>query len=196
MDISNTIENEGIDDKRDSCVKMSVKGITTQDNVCQMQILIAGDSMVKWEKINFEAYEICNDKRFKLKARIADNGQDSYLKQVVISYNNRKKLDEFFNIELSWRWPNMLSISEDDYVTLPIALSPKTKDISMKLIPKMDLNFSELGIYKYVVGQEKPDLIMDLNEDSDKTISFSDENPQYKSCYIMYYKIAHDDKTV
>jgi len=191
MNISNTIEKKGIGEKRDSIVKLSILGVVTKEDVYQFQLLAAGDSIVKWESINLKAYEEFNNKLIKLKARVADNGQDSYLKQVVISYSEKKKKGDIVKLEITWKWPNMLSISSDDYITLPVVLSPITKNISMFLKPKMDLTFDELSIYKFTVENDQPTLIRDLSQEQDGSVTFTDDNPQFKSCYILYYKIAH-----
>lgn len=189
MDISNTIEPTGVGTKRDSKVKMSIQGYAKADNVNQIQILVAGDTIVKWKEIDLKAIEISNGKMTMLNARIADNGQDSFLKQVVISFLQKKKKDDLINIDITWVWPNMLDVENEDYTALPIALSKETKAASLKLLPKIPLAFAEAGAYIYREGQTTADLIMDLTPDTDNSISYDEENPEYKSCLILYYKI-------
>lgn len=189
MDVYNTIEPTGVGAKRDSSVKLSIKGIADSDNVSQIQILVAGDTITKWSEINLQAHEIINGRKNKLFARIADNGQDSYLKQVVISYATKKKRGDFINIIVTWQWPNMLNIEEEDYTSLPIALAKETKSISMTIHPKIPLEYSETSVYKYCLGQETAQHIMDVKPKKDNTITYSEDNPIFKSCYILYYKI-------
>lgn len=189
MDIYNTIEPIGIGAKRDSSVRMTIQGSSVVDNLNQIQILIAGDTVVKWEDINFTAYEIINGKKVKLNARLADNGQDSFLKQVVISYAQRKNYGDIINIIMTWKWPNMLNIEEDDYTHLPIALAEETKSITMTIHPKIPIKFMETGAYKYVVGQSTANHIVDLTPDKNNTFSYSENNPEYKSSIILYYKV-------
>lgn len=189
MDIYNTIEPTGVGAKRDSEVKLSIQGYAKTDNVSQIQILAAGDTIVKWEDINLRAYEIIKNKKVKLNARLADNGQDSFLKQVVISYAQKKNEGDMINIVITWKWPNMLNIEDEDYTALPIVLSSETKAASLTIHPKIPLQFVETSIYKYCVGQPTAKHIMDLTPDKKNSFSYLDDNPEYKSCLMMYYKV-------
>lgn len=162
------------------------------DNVNQIQILVAGDTIVKWKDINLQAYEIVNEKRIKLNARLADNGQDSYLKQVVISYAQKKKKGDMINIVVTWKWPNMLNIEEDDYTHFPVALANEVKSITMTIQPLIPLKFAETGAYKYTVGQPTANHIMDLTPDENNAFTYSEDNPEFGSSLILYYKISHD----
>ena len=141
MDIYNTIEPSGVGAKKDSSVRLSIQGYAKVDNVSQIQILVAGDTIVKWEDINLRAYEIINEKKIRLNARLADNGQDSFLKQVVISYANKKSKGDLINIIITWKWPNMLNIEEEDYTALPIALSSETKTASITICPLFPIKY-------------------------------------------------------
>ena len=188
LDIYNTIEARGIGAKRDSSVRMSIQGFADSDNVSQMQILVAGDTIVKWEDINLQAFEVINEKRITLNARLADNGQNSFLKQVVISYTQKKNKGDLINIVITWKWPNMLNIEEDDYIALPIALSSETKAASISLHPLVPMKYSEIGVYRYRVGQATPDHIMDLKADKNNTFTYEEDNPEYKSSLLLYYK--------
>lgn len=190
MDIYNTIEKTGIGNKRDSSVRLSIQGYANTDNVSQIQILTAGDTIVKWNEIDLKAFEIVNDVKIPLKSRLADNGQDSFLKQVVISYGQRKNKGDLINLVIYWKWPNMLNIIEDDYVTLPIALSSETRSVSLTLAPLIPLKFTEVGAYKYQEGQAEVEHIMDLNPTEDNTITFREDNPTFKSSLLLYYKIG------
>lgn len=192
MDVYNTIEPTGVEEKRDSSVKLSIQGYAVTDNVNQIQILVAGDTIVKWKDINLQAYEIVNEKRIKLNARLADNGQDSYLKQVVISYAQKKKKGDMINIVVTWKWPNMLNIEEDDYTHFPVALANEVKSITMTIQPLIPLKFAETGAYKYTVGQPTANHIMDLTPDENNAFTYSEDNPEFGSSLILYYKISHD----
>ena len=187
MAVHNTIETTGVSNKRDSRVMLYIQGVAIK-RVSQIQILVAGDTIVKWEDIKFEAYEIKNENKTKLKARLADNGIDSSLKQVVISYSEKKEGD-IVNLAISWKWPNMLSIDSDDYTTLPVILAPQTKKIEMYITSQLPIEFSEAGIYRYNAGMEEAELINDLTPDQNNQLHYSDDEPLYKSCYILYYKI-------
>lgn len=190
LDITNTIEEQGSECKKHSHVTLKIKGIFLDDNVHHFELLAAGDSIVKWQDISFSAYEVLSGSQDKLElqSRLADNGQDSYLKRMVVSYANKKQKGDYLELVISWVWPNMLSIIDDDYVTLPIILSPHTKKISMSLCPKMCLNFEKIGVYKYTIKPNKVEFLSDLNP-TDGNIFFTDNKPQYKSCYILYYRI-------
>lgn len=189
MDIYNTIEPTGIGAKRDTAVRMSIQGYAIADDVNQIQIFAAGDTIAKWEIINFTAYELIAGKKIKLNSRLADNGQDSFLKQIVISYSKKKNKGDLIDIVITWQWPNMLNIEEDDYTALPIAYASETKSASITIHPLIPLTFSETGIYKYCVGQETAEHIKDLTPKKDNTITYIDDNPEYKSCLLLYYKI-------
>lgn len=189
MDIHNTIEPTGIGAKRDSVVKLSIQGYAKAENVSQIQILAAGDTIVKWEDINLTAYEIVNENKVKLNARLADNGQDSFLKQVVISYARKKNKGDMINIVITWKWPNMLNIEDEDYIALPIALSSETKVASLTIHPLVPLKYAETGVYKYRVGQMTAEHIMDLTPDQNNSFTYLEDNPEYKSCLLLYYKV-------
>lgn len=196
MDVYNTIEPTGVGAKRDSSVKLSIQGYAESNNVSQIQILVAGDTIVKWKDINLQAYEVVNENRIKLKARLADNGQDSILKQVVISYAQKKKKGDMINIVVTWKWPNMLNIEEDDYTHFPIALANEIRSIKMTIHPLIPLKFSETGAYKYKVGQPTANLIMDLTPNDENEFSYSEDNPEFGTSLILYYKTDHDRETL
>jgi hypothetical protein len=189
MNIYNTIEPTGIGPKRDSAVKLSIQGCVNHDNISQIQILVAGDTIVKWNDINLRAYEIINDKKVKLNARLADNGLDSFLKQVVISYSGKKKKGDLINIVITWVWPNMLNIEEDDYISLPIALADETKVASITLHPMIPIRYEETGAYIYREGQQTAEHIADLTPNKDNVFTYSEENPEFRSSIMLYYKI-------
>ena len=56
------------------------------------------------------------------------------------------------NIVVTWKWPNMLNIEEDDYTHFPIALANEVKSITMTIHPLIPIKFAETGAYKYKVG--------------------------------------------
>lgn len=189
LDICNTIEETGNGNKRDSIVKLSIRGVV-QEDVSNIQILSAGDSKAKWDEIQMEAYEVIHDKKTRLECKLADGGKDTILKQVVITYGEVKKKGDILDLVISWKWPNMLSITGEDYITLPVIFSSETKQASMSLEPKENLKFDEIGIYKYSVGTQSPTFIKAINVNEEK-IYYKDDSPEYKSCYILYYKIAN-----
>lgn len=193
MAVHNTIETTGIGNKRDSKVTLYIQGVAIK-RTSQIQILVAGDTIVNWEDIKFDAFEIKNDKKIKLKARLADNGIDSSLKQVVISCSDKQEGD-IVNLVISWKWPNMLSIDSEDYTTLPIVLAPQTQKIEMSITPAFPIDFCEAGIYLYKVGMEDAKLIKDLSIGPNCQLYYSDDEPSYKSCYILYYKINSTNKS-
>lgn len=190
LDIYNTIEETGNENQRDSSVKLSIRAIVL-DNVSNIQILLAGDTNVNWCDIHFEAYEIVHDERIELESRLADEGSNTFLKQVVISFGEEKKEDSIIDLVIKWKWPNMLSVKGEDYITLPIVFSSVTKRASMLLEPKENLSFDEIGVYKYSVGTQSPVFIKNININEENKIYFKDDCPEYKSCYILYYKIAN-----
>lgn len=196
MDIYNTIEPTGVGAKRDSSVKLSIQGYAEADNVNQIQILVAGDTIVKWRDINLQAYEIVNEKRVRLNARMADNGQDSYLKQVVISYSHKKNKGDMINLVITWKWPNMLNIEEDDYTHFPVALANDIKSISLTIQPLIPIKFAETGAYRYKVGQPTANHIKDLTPNDNNSFTYSEDNPEFGTSLILYYKIEHDREVV
>lgn len=190
MSIHNTIENEGVGDKRNSCIQLCIEGFALS-KTSQIQILAAGDTIVNWNDINFKAFELVDGKRVSLNARLADNGQDSYLKQVVVSYATDKNEGDIVNLVIEWQWPNMLNVTSEDYTTLPIILAPNTQKIEMRIEPKIDINFDEVGVYEYTVGMSEAKSIKDLCPDVNNRIYYCNEAPSFKSCYILYYKIRN-----
>ena len=114
---------------------------------------------------------------------------DSFLKQIILCYAKTKHKDDLIDIEITWTWPNMLSISSEDYVTLPIIFSHETANISMTLESKIpSLKFKEVSVYKYVFGKD-PDFVKYAEEKEGGLWFFEKRQPEYKSCYILYYKI-------
>lgn len=191
MRIHNTIEETGIKNKRDSHVRMYIDAVALC-KTSQIQILAAGDTIVNWNDIKLKAYEIIDGNKKYLNARLADNGQDSYLKQVVISYADDKKEGDIINLVIEWMWPNMLDITSEDYTTLPIVLAPTTKEIEMSIEPKVQIEFKEAGIYKYENGMSEAELIKDLQPDHNNHIHYRDDTPCFKTCYILYYKVSNN----
>ena len=64
--------------KRDSFVRLNIRGVVSH-KISTFHLLVAGDTIVNFEDINIQAFERVGGKQKKLCARIADNGQDSYL---------------------------------------------------------------------------------------------------------------------
>ncbi|MBF4213266.1 hypothetical protein EI533_37060, partial [Pseudomonas donghuensis] len=79
--------------------------------------------------------------------RIADNGQDSLLKQVVVSYGKVKSPGSIVDLMIEWCWPNMLNITDCDYTTLPNFLAGTVKHLKMSLECKEDIGFKSASIY-------------------------------------------------
>ena len=102
--------------KRDSFVRLNIRGVVSH-KISTFQLLVAGDTIVNFEDINIQAFERVGGKQKKLCARIADNGQDSLLKQVVVSYGKVKSPGSIVDLMIEWCWPNMLNITDCDYTT-------------------------------------------------------------------------------
>ena len=130
-------------------------------------------------------------KQKKLCARIADNGQDSLLKQVVVSYGKVKSPGSIVDLMIEWCWPNMLNVTDCDYTTLPNFLAGTVKHLKMSLECKEDIGFKSASIYKYKVGMDKAQLILDVDmSEITDTISYEEDNPLMNSTYILYYEVA------
>ena len=86
----------------------------------------------------------------------------------------------------------MLNIEEDDYTHFPVALANEVKSITMTIQPLIPLKFAETGAYKYTVGQPTANHIMDLTPDENNAFTYSEDNPEFGSSLILYYKISHD----
>lgn len=188
MDISNTIEDGDPGNKRDSEGEIQIRGIVTDDTVKEFRILIAGNSVEELSTINFNAFEKCEDGWKKLAPDLVEGAMDSFIKDIIISYREPKKKGDYVNLKITWRWPKMLSVASEDYVTLPIVYSRKIEKVSMKLIPKGNVKFASFKAYKYVLGK-KPSLVSVLQMENGVVSFEPKEVPQYKSCYILYYKI-------
>lgn len=192
IEISNTIEKEGTGNKRNSCVHLSVQGVIKQ-RVSNFHLLVAGDTIVNFNDINIKASEYYKGQTKKLCARIVDNGQDSLLKQVVISYDRIKEKGDIVDLNIEWCWPNMLNIKECDYITLPNFLSSDVKHMKITLTRKENLLFKTASVYKYQVGMEHPQLVLDLDiPENTKTIMYEEDYPLVNSCYILYYEVKND----
>ena len=152
---------------------------------------MAGDTIVNFEDINIQAFERVGGKQKKLCARIADNGQDSLLKQVVVSYGKVKSPGSIVDLMIEWCWPNMLNVTDCDYTTLPNFLAGTVKHLKMSLECKEDIDFKSASIYKYKVGMDKAQLILDVDmSEITDTISYEEDNPLMNSTYILYYEVA------
>lgn len=124
-------------------------------------------------------------------ARIADNGQDSLLKQVVVSYDKVKSPGNIVDLVIEWCWPNMLNVTERDYTTLPNFLADTVKHLKMSLECKENIDFKSASIYKYQVGMDAPQLVLDIDvSEITNTISYEEDNPLMNSTYILYYEVA------
>ena len=190
IEIKNTIEKRGMGNKRDSFVRLNIRGVVSH-KISTFQLLVAGDTIVNFEDINIQAFERVGGKQKKLCARIADNGQDSLLKQVVVSYGKVKSPGSIVDLMIEWCWPNMLNITDCDYTTLPNFLAGTVKHLKMSLECKEDIGFKSASIYKYKVGMDKAQLILDVDmSEITDTISYEEDNPLMNSTYILYYEVA------
>ena len=172
IEIKNTIEKRGMGNKRDSFVRLNIRGVVSH-KISTFQLLVAGDTIVNFEDI------------------IADNGQDSLLKQVVVSYGKVKSPGSIVDLMIEWCWPNMLNITDCDYTTLPNFLAGTVKHLKMSLECKEDIGFKSASIYKYKVGMDKAQLILDVDmSEITDTISYEEDNPLMNSTYILYYEVA------
>ena len=190
IEIKNTIEKRGMGNKRDSFVRLNIRGVVSH-KISTFQLLVAGDTIVNFEDINIQAFERVGGKQKKLCARIADNGQDSLLKQVVVSYGKVKSPGSIVDLMIEWCWPNMLNVTDCDYTTLPNFLAGTVKHLKMSLECKEDIGFKSASIYKYKVGMDKAQLILDVDmSEITDTISYEDDNPLMNSTYILYYEVA------
>lgn len=190
IEIKNTIEKKGMGNKRDSSVQLNVRGIISHD-ISTFHLLVAGDTIVNFEDINIQAFERVGGKLKKLCARIADNGQDSLLKQIVVSYDKIKRPGSIVDLVIEWCWPNMLNITDCDYTTLPNFLSNSVKHLKMSLECKENIGFKTASVYKYKVGMDEPRLVLDIDVSKrTNTITYEEDNPLINSSYILYYEVA------
>ena len=111
IEIKNTIEKRGMGNKRDSFVRLNIRGVVSH-KISTFQLLVAGDTIVNFEDINIQAFERVGGKQKKLCARIADNGQDSLLKQVVVSYGKVKSPGSIVDLMIECRAKQLVSLSE------------------------------------------------------------------------------------
>jgi multisubunit Na+/H+ antiporter MnhB subunit len=189
IEISNTIEKKGSGNKRNSNVKLLIQGTLTK-KMSNFHILVAGDTIVGFDDIKIKAVENRGGKQFNLPVRIADKGQDSLLKLVVISYDKVKQVGDNFDLIINWCWPNMLDIEDRDYITLPNYLSQNVKHMRMSLTNKENMHFKSASIYKYGIGMSSPELIKDIDVSDGSNIIFYEENdPLTNACYILYYEV-------
>ena len=147
-------------------------------------------SIVGFDDIKIKAIENKGGKQIELPVRIADNGQDSLLKQVVVSYEKVKEVGENIDLLISWNWPNMLNIKDCDYITLPNYLSQDVKHMKISLTNKESISFKSASVYRYKVGMSSPELILDLDVSrGSNIISYEEDSPLTNSCYILYYEV-------
>lgn len=190
IEIKNTIEEKGMGNKRDSFVRLNIRGVIS-DKISTFHLLVAGDTIVNFEDINIQAFERADGKLKKLCARIADNGQDSLLKQVVVSYSKVKAPGSIVDLVIEWCWPNMLNITDCDYTTFPNFLAGTVKHLKMSLECKENIDFKSASIYKYKVGMDEAQLVLDIDvSEITNTISYEEDNPLMRSTYILYYEVA------
>ena len=190
IEIKNTIEKKGLGNKRDSFVQLNVRGTILQ-NISTFHLLVAGDTIVDFEDIRIQAFERVSGGLKKLCARIADNGQDSLLKQIVISYDKVKGPGNIVDLVIEWCWPNMLNVTDRDYTTLPNFLGNSVKHLKMSLECKENIKFKSASIYKYKVGMREAQLILDVDMSKvTNTISYEEDNPLMNSSYLLYYEVA------
>ncbi len=190
IEIKNTIEKKGMGNKRDSFVRLSIRGVISH-KISTFHLLVAGDTIVNLEDINIQAFERVDEKLKKLCARIADNGQDSSLKQIVVSYDKVKGPGSIVDLVIEWYWPNMLNITDCDYTTLPNFLASTVKHLKMSLECKENIEFKSASIYKYKVGMNKAQLVLDIDmSEITNTISYEEDTPLMNSTYILYYEVA------
>lgn len=190
IEIKNTIEKKGSGNKRNSYVQLHVRGVILH-NISTFQLLVAGDTIVDFEDINIRAFERVGEESKKLCARIADNGQDSLLKQVVVSYDKVKGAGDIVDLVIEWCWPNMLNIMDCDYITLPNFLSDSVNHLKISLTSKEKISFKSASIYKYKVGMDQAQLVLDIDATKiTDTVSYEEDNPLISSCYILYYEVA------
>jgi hypothetical protein len=190
IEIKNTIEKKGMGNKRDSFVRLNIRGVISH-KISTFHLLVAGDTIVNFEDINIQAFERVDEKLKKLCARIADNGQDSLLKQIVVSYDKVKGPGSIVDLVIEWCWPNMLNITDCDYTTLPNFLASTVKHLKMSLECKENIEFKSASIYKYKVGMNKAQLILDIDmSEITNTISYEEDTPLMNSTYILYYEVA------
>ena len=155
IEIKNTIEKRGMGNKRDSFVRLNIRGVVSH-KISTFQLLVAGDTIVNFEDINIQAFERVGGKQKKLCARIA-----------------------------------MLNITDCDYTTLSNFLAGTVKHLKMSLECKEDIGFKSASIYKYKVGMDKAQLILDVDmSEITDTISYEEDNPLMNSTYILYYEVA------
>ena len=56
-----------------------------------------------------------------------------------------------------------------------------------------DIGFKSASIYKYKVGMDKAQLILDVDmSEITDTISYEEDNPLMNSTYILYYGLPDD----
>lgn len=186
IEMNCVIEKNGVGEKKDTSTQFNIKGIIQQRVGC-FQILIAGDTIVPFSDIHFYAFERVGDKQKKLNVRIADNGQDSLLKQIVVSYDKIKEAGEIVDICINWQWPNMLNVRKPDYVTLPNFLSQEVHHLKITLSSVPDVSFKTVSIYRYEVGMTTPEFIVDLPVDN--PIIYEENNPTMNCTYMLYYEV-------
>ena len=124
---------------------------------------MAGDTIVNFEDINIQAFERVGGKQKKLCARIADNGQDSFVEAGCCFLWQSKSPGSIVDLMIEWCWPNMLNITDCDYTTLPNFLAGTVKHLKMSLECKEDIGFKSASIYKYKVGMDMAQLILDVD---------------------------------
>ena len=63
--------------------------------------------------------------------------------------------------------------------------------IQENVLCKEDIGFKSASIYKYKVGMDKAQLILDVDmSEITDTISYEEDNPLMNSTYILYYEVA------
>lgn len=140
--------------------------------------------------IDIDSIEIKNT----IEKRGMGNKRDSFVRlniRGVVSYGKVKSPGSIVDLMIEWCWPNMLNITDCDYTTLPNFLAGTVKHLKMSLECKEDIGFKSASIYKYKVGMDKAQLILDVDmSEITDTISYEEDNPLMNSTYILYYEVA------
>lgn len=92
---------------------------------------------------------------------------------------------------IEWCWFNMLNVIDCDYIILFNFLVGMVKYLKMFLECKEDIGFKLVSIYKYKVGMDKVQLILDVDMfEIIDMIFYEEDNLLMNFIYILYYEVV------
>lgn len=171
---------------RDTKASFYFKGKFT-DATWQFIVTIGGDENTSFDNLNFVVEDLRTNQR--LNAKIADRGRDETIKDIIISFKNKKEKGDTFELQISWTWPKML-LELRDYISLPNVYSKSTHKAILSLQKTPEMKFNNVEAYKYGPQDNEPVFLRNVYADDANPDRYTLEidQPEMNADYLLYYE--------